>query len=109
MQQQLFGGAEQFFGQAQQPTTGREQEIFERLRAVQTPEEQRQRLALGRAFWRLKAVWVYKQHSLAVLQSNWRWLRLRKKHRTQPAVQAMQQGSSRANAAGCSGSTNVGR
>ncbi len=46
MQQQLFGGAEQFFGQAQQPTTGREQEIFERLRAVQTPEEQRQRLAL---------------------------------------------------------------
>lgn len=46
MQQQLFGGAGQFFQQAQQPTTGREQEIFERLRAVQTPEEQRQRLAL---------------------------------------------------------------
>ena len=46
MQQQLFGGAGQFFEQAQQPTTGREQEIFERLRAVQTPEEQRQRLAL---------------------------------------------------------------
>lgn len=46
MQQQLFGGAGQFFQQAQQPTTGREQEIFERLRSVQTPEEQRQRLAL---------------------------------------------------------------
>ena len=46
MQQRLFGGAGQFFQQAQQPTTGREQEIFERLRSVQTPEEQRQRLAL---------------------------------------------------------------
>lgn len=46
MQQRLFGGAETFFGQAQQPTTGRETEIFERIRAVQTPEEQRQRRAL---------------------------------------------------------------
>ena len=46
MQQQLFGGARDFFGQAQQPTTGRETEIFERIRAVQTPEEQRQRRAL---------------------------------------------------------------
>lgn len=46
MQQQLFGGAQQFYQQAQAPTTGREQEIFERIRAVQTPEEQRQRRAL---------------------------------------------------------------
>lgn len=46
IQQQLFGGAQQFYQQAQAPTTGREQEIFERIRAVQTPEEQRQRRAL---------------------------------------------------------------
>ena len=46
LQQQLFGGAGQFFGQAQMPTTTREQEIFERMRAAQRPEEQRQRLAL---------------------------------------------------------------
>ena len=46
MQQQLFGGAQQFFEQAQAPTVGREQELFERIRAVQTPEEQRQRRAL---------------------------------------------------------------
>jgi hypothetical protein len=46
MQQQLFGGAGQFFGQAQMPTRTREQEIFERMRAAQRPEEERQRLAL---------------------------------------------------------------
>ena len=46
IQQQLFGGAQQFYQQAQAPTTGREQEIFERIRSVQTPEEQRQRRAL---------------------------------------------------------------
>ena len=46
MQQQLFGGAGDFFGQAQMPTTTREQAIFERMRAAQRPEEQRQRLAL---------------------------------------------------------------
>ena len=46
MQQQLFGGAGQFFEQAQAPRTTREQEIFDRIRAVQSPEEQRQRLAL---------------------------------------------------------------
>ena len=46
MQQQLFGGAGQFFEQAQAPRTAREQEIFDRIRAVQSPEEQRQRLAL---------------------------------------------------------------
>ena len=46
MQQQLFGGAETFFTRAEQPTADRETEIFERIRAVQTPEEQRQRRAL---------------------------------------------------------------
>ena len=46
MQQQLFGGAGDFFGQAQQPTQAREQAIYERMRAAQSPEEQRQRLAL---------------------------------------------------------------
>ena len=45
MQQQLFGGAGGFFGQAMQPTVDREQAIFERMRAAQRPEEQRQRLA----------------------------------------------------------------
>lgn len=46
MQQQLFGGAGDFFGQAQMPTATREQAIFERMRAAQRPEEERQRLAL---------------------------------------------------------------
>ena len=46
MQQQLFGGAGGFFGQAVQPTQAREQAIYERMRAAQSPEEQRQRLAL---------------------------------------------------------------
>ena len=46
LQQQLFGGAGQFFGQAQAPTATREQQIFERMRAAQRPEEERQRLAL---------------------------------------------------------------
>ena len=46
LQQQLMGGAGQFFGQAQMPTTAREQAVFERMRATQRPEEERQRLAL---------------------------------------------------------------
>jgi hypothetical protein len=46
LQQQLLGGAGGFFGQAAQPTQAREQAIFERMRAAQRPEEQRQRLAL---------------------------------------------------------------
>jgi hypothetical protein len=46
LQQQLFGGAGGFFGQAQMPTAAREQAIFERMRAAQRPEEERQRLAL---------------------------------------------------------------
>ena len=44
-QQQLFGGAGQFYQQAMQPTQAREQAVFERIREAQRPEEQRQRLA----------------------------------------------------------------
>lgn len=43
---QLFGGAGQFYQQAAMPTGQREAEVFERIRAVQRPEEERQRLAL---------------------------------------------------------------
>lgn len=46
LQQQLIGGAGTFFGQAAQPTVDREQAIFERMRAAQRPEEERQRLAI---------------------------------------------------------------
>lgn len=46
LQQQLSGGAGMFFGNAMQPTAAREQDIFNRIRAAQTPEEQRQQLAL---------------------------------------------------------------
>jgi hypothetical protein len=46
LQQQLLGGAGGFFGQAAQPTVDREQAVFERIRAAQRPEEERQRLAL---------------------------------------------------------------
>jgi len=46
LQNSLFGGAGQFFGQAMQDTAGREQDIYQRIRAAQSPEEQRQRLAL---------------------------------------------------------------
>ena len=42
----LFGGAAGFYGNAMQSTAGREQDIYNRIRAAQTPEEQRQRLAL---------------------------------------------------------------
>lgn len=38
--------ASQFLSQASTPTAGREQEIYNRLRSLQTPEEERQRLAL---------------------------------------------------------------
>jgi len=44
-QQQMFGGAGQFFGQAMQPTQEREQAVFERIRQAQRPEEERRRLA----------------------------------------------------------------
>ena len=46
LQNQLFGGAGGFFGQAMQDTTGREADIYERIRAAQRPEEQRQALGL---------------------------------------------------------------
>jgi len=46
LQRQLLGGAGQFYGQAMTPTQEREQAIFERMRAAQRPEEERQRLAL---------------------------------------------------------------
>ena len=46
LQQQLLSGAGGLFGQATQPMQAREQEVFERIRAAQRPEEQRQRLAL---------------------------------------------------------------
>ena len=46
LQQQLLGGAGQFYGQAQQPMDAREQAVFERMRAAMRPEEERQRLAL---------------------------------------------------------------
>lgn len=44
MQQQLFGGAGQFFTGAMQDTAGRETDIYQRIRAAQTPEEQRERM-----------------------------------------------------------------
>ena len=43
---QAFNVGGSFMGQALAPTQGREQEIFGRIRAMQTPEEERQRLAL---------------------------------------------------------------
>lgn len=46
LQQSLFGGAGGFYGQAMMPTAAREADVYERIRAVQSPEEQRQRLAL---------------------------------------------------------------
>lgn len=46
MQQQLFGGAGDFFTNAMQDTAGRETDIYQRIRAAQMPEEQRQRTAM---------------------------------------------------------------
>jgi len=45
-QSSLFGNAGQFFDQAAMPTQQREQDIYGRIRAAQTPEEERQRMAL---------------------------------------------------------------
>lgn len=45
-QQGMFGGAGQFFQQAQMPTGEREAAIYERMRAVMSPEERRQQLAM---------------------------------------------------------------
>ena len=44
--QQAFGLGGQFMGAAGMPTMDREQALFERMRTVQRPEEERQRLAL---------------------------------------------------------------
>jgi len=46
LQNQLFGGAQGFYGQATQPLQQRTQDVYNQLRAIQTPEEQRQQLAL---------------------------------------------------------------
>ena len=46
LQDQLFGGAQGFYGQATQPLQQRTQDVYNQLRAMQTPEEQRQQLAL---------------------------------------------------------------
>lgn len=44
--QQAFGLGQQFMGQAGMPMGAREQEVYERIRATQLGEEERQRLAL---------------------------------------------------------------
>lgn len=46
LQNQLFGGAQGFYRQATQPLQQRTQDVYNQLRAMQTPEEERQRLAL---------------------------------------------------------------
>lgn len=45
-QNMMFGNAQNFYNQAAMPTAGREQEVYDRLRAMQSPEEERQRMAL---------------------------------------------------------------
>ena len=46
LQNQLFGGAGQFLGQAQAPIAQTEQDIFNRMYAMSAPERQRQQLGL---------------------------------------------------------------
>ena len=46
LQRQQMERAGMFFGQAAMPTAQREQEVYNRMRAAMTPEEERQRLAL---------------------------------------------------------------
>jgi hypothetical protein len=46
IQQSMLTGAQQFTQQAMTPTAQREQEVFDRIRATQLAEEERQRLAL---------------------------------------------------------------
>lgn len=46
MRQRLFGGATDFYTQAMQDTGARETDIYNRIRATQRPEEERQRMAL---------------------------------------------------------------
>ena len=45
-QNQMFGNAQTFFNQASMPTADREAEVYNRIRSMQSPEEERQRLAL---------------------------------------------------------------
>ena len=47
IQNQAFGGIQGLLQQAQGSTAGREQDIYDRIRATQMPEEQRQQLALN--------------------------------------------------------------
>jgi len=46
MQQQLFGGAKGMFGQVTQPLEDRQRAVYDQIRALQSPEEERQRLEL---------------------------------------------------------------
>jgi len=46
LQNSLMGGASSMFQQAMAPTAGREMDVYNRIRAVQQPEEQRQALML---------------------------------------------------------------
>ena len=46
LQQQALTDASMFFGQAAAPVAQREQDVYNRMRAVMSPEEERQRLAL---------------------------------------------------------------
>ena len=46
LQQQMAGGASSMFSQALGGTAEREQDIYDRIRAMQSPEEERQRMAL---------------------------------------------------------------
>jgi len=46
LQNMLFGGASQFLGQAQQPIAQTEQNIYNRMLEIATPERQRQQLGL---------------------------------------------------------------
>jgi len=46
LQDQLMAGAQGFYGQATTPLAQRQQQVYDALRAVQSPEEERSRLAL---------------------------------------------------------------
>ena len=46
LQDMLFGGASNFYQQAQMPTAGRESDVYERIRATQRDEENRQNMFL---------------------------------------------------------------
>ncbi len=49
MQQQLFGAAGDLYSQAAGPIARRESDIYQRIRAAQSPEEERLEACLGRA------------------------------------------------------------